>query len=95
MCEKPGPYFQGPFIKIEIRRVEIMLKAFVWIVATDPDHYPAPFLTKISKIFGTHSRKSAVDIDGTQDFFGAGHNMFRQYGIICQDRISLCDVQCC
>ena len=95
MCEKSGRYFQDPFIKIEIWRMEAMLKAFAWIVATDPHHYPTPFLTKISEIFGTHSWKSAMDIVGTQDLFGAGHNMFHQYGKIYQNGIPLFKVQCC
>ena len=78
ICEKPGPYFQDPFIKIEIRRMETMLKTFAWIVATNPHHYPTPFLTKVSKIFGTHSWKPAMDIVGIQDVTGAGHNVFHQ-----------------
>ena len=71
VCEKPGTYFKNPFIKIEIWRMKTMLKAFAWIVATDPYHYPPPSLTKVSKIFGTHSWKSAMNIIGTQDFAGA------------------------
>ena len=93
--EQADADFQDPFIKIKIRRMEAILKAFAWIMAADPHHYPPPFLAKVSKIFGTHSWKSAVDIIGTQDVAGAGHNVIYQYGLIYQNRISLCNVQCC
>ena len=71
-----------------------MLKAFAWIMATDPNHYTTPFLAKVSKIFGTHSWKSAVDITLTQDPFGTSDNVIYQYWIIYQNRISLYNIQC-
>jgi len=88
MSEKPGSYFQSPFVNIEIWRMEAVLKAFEWIVASQPYHYPAPLLAKVGKILGTHSGKSAVDFVSPQNFPGAGNGVLNQFRIIYQHRIS-------
>ena len=88
MCEKPGSYFQSPFVNIEIWRMEAVLKAFEWIVASQPYHYPAPFLAKVGKILGTHSGKFAVDFFSPQNFPGACNGVLNQFRIIYQHGIS-------
>ena len=88
MCEKPGSYFQSPFVNVEIWRMETVLKAFEGVVATKAYHYPAPLLAKVGKILGPHSGKSAVDFISPQNFFGAGYSMLNQFRIINQHGIS-------
>ena len=95
MCEKPGSYFQSPFVNVEIWRMETVLKAFEWIVASQSYHYPAPLLAKVGKILGPHSGKSAVDFVSPQNFSRAGYGVLNQLRIIYQNRISPFNFKSC
>ena len=95
MCEKPGSYFQGPFVNIEIGRMQTVLKSFEGIVASQSYHYPAPLLAKIGKILGSHSGKSAVNFVSPYNFSGAGYGVLNQLGIIYQHGVPPFNFKCC
>ena len=95
MCEKPGSYFQSPFVNVEIGRMETVLKAFEGVVASKAYHYSAPLLAKIGKILGPHPGKSAVNFVSPQNFSGAGYGVLNQFSIIYQHGIPLFNFKRC